>query len=157
MVYINIYVTSNDLFIKAYLPFSRSFRPCLERRNLKHRNRKKYRNWDVMYLEFLQEAKPQESFKKAVWMYTGIIDIGRWKHEVRSHVSFPPKFLWNSLVYRNFKGILLDSYSFVPNGSIGIFHVGILSYKIPTLFLCFKRGLIDILVPPSFMYIWTRL
>jgi hypothetical protein len=71
---------------------------------------------------------------------TGIIDTSTWKHEVRPYVSFLPWFLWNSLVPRNFKGNSV-SYSFVPNGTIGICPIGILSSKIPTFFLCSKWGL----------------
>jgi hypothetical protein len=43
--------------------------------------------------EFVQEPKPHESYKNIIWMLhrknTGVIDTGRWKHEVRSDVSFP--------------------------------------------------------------------
>jgi hypothetical protein len=45
------------------------------------------------HTEFVQEPKPHESSKNIIWMLhrknTWVIDTGRWKHEVRSDVSFP--------------------------------------------------------------------
>jgi hypothetical protein len=60
-------------------------------------------------------------------------------HEVRHHVNFPLKLPSNSPFHRNFEEILYSYSFFTPNGTIRIFPIGILSYKIHTLFLFFPE------------------
>lgn len=105
------------------------FSPVPKRRNAKCRNSKNARIEMPLYPGNQNHRKTSKIFFE---YYTGMLDT-RWIPEVRPRVSFPPKFLWNSLSHRNFNRIL-DSYSFVPNDTIGIFTIEIISSKILIFF-----------------------
>lgn len=68
----------------------------------------------------------------------------RTKHEVRSHAYFPQKLFYNSPFHMNFKGIGKNQ-SFVSKDFIGLYPVEYKFFGIPTFFLCFKGGLIEVL------------